>query len=186
MSGAQSCAPCIGTFFWSHTNVQGRIFLRIPPKTIIKGGLITRRPPYSDDSDNGPIYSFHEVLRICMPRKNPPGADKTCGPDARVRSVAGIDGIAAGPPQRNPSLSVAPSTMDIRKARRAATRIRAMAACEACKASRCASTNSLVQLSGLVITAHAQLPAQGAAINVRAGGASNTNSPPIAKSLPVR
>ena len=121
-----------------------------------------------------------------MPPKNPPGADKTCGPDARVRSVSGIDGIAAGPPQRNPSLSVAPSTMDIRKARRAATRIRAMAACEACKASRCASTNSLVQLSGLLITAHAQLPARGAAINVRAGGASNTNSPPIAKSLPVR
>ena len=63
-----------------------------------------------------------------------------------------------------------------------------MAACEACKASesRCAPTNYLVQLSGLLISAHAQLPAQGVAINVRAGGASNTNSPPIAKSLPVR
>ena len=121
-----------------------------------------------------------------MPPKNPPGADKTSGPDARVRSVSGIDGIAAGPTQRNPSLNVAPSTMDIRKARRAATRIRAMAACEACKASRCASTNSLVQLSGLVITAHAQLAARGAAINVHARGASSTNSPPIAKSLPVR
>ena len=57
--------------------------------------------------------------------------------EGRVRSVSGIDGLAARYVQSSASWSVAPSTLDIRKARRAASRARTMNACDGCKAARC-------------------------------------------------
>jgi hypothetical protein len=65
------------------------------------------------------------------------GIDYTTGtrPDASGRSVSGMDGIAARY-YSAVGLTLAPTTSDIRKARRTAIRARVVTACNECKTSR--------------------------------------------------
>ena len=57
-------------------------------------------------------------------------------PESRIRSVSGIDGLAARRVQTSSFFAVAPSTLDIRKARRAAIRAKTVNACDGCKVAR--------------------------------------------------
>ena len=65
-----------------------------------------------------------------------PARDPTKGAAVRIRSVAGIDGLAARYVQSTSSIAAVPSSLDIRKARRTAKRARTMGACEGCQAAR--------------------------------------------------
>jgi hypothetical protein len=64
-------------------------------------------------------------------------------PEIRVRSLSGMDGIAARHTTQQASAhALLPTTADIRKAWRSATRARAVAACNECKRARCVRFHS--------------------------------------------
>jgi hypothetical protein len=65
--------------------------------------------------------------------------------DARGRSLAGMDGIAARYSTAI-SLTLAPTTSDIRKARRTAIRAKVVNACNECKTSRFTSFTSYLHM----------------------------------------
>jgi hypothetical protein len=62
-------------------------------------------------------------------------------PEIRIRSLSGMDGIAARHTTQQAS-ALLPTTADIRKAWRSATRARAVAACNECKRARCVRFHS--------------------------------------------